>query len=273
MASMCQGQYATMNINEMGTRFTQETIKDEENNLLINLVPAHNGRISTKFVFDGASDLMLMVHPEQEKCTVQRTILPTSIDNTFENIKTNKEDLTIHGSDNEEIPVITKNMDIIDGYEITRYMLPKKFLPHCPPDFKVFTAHTADQDKATREDPYVKNNITVAEDLYDYEPQRVGLRQKRYACKSVSEDGRTAEISSCHVVVHDCGGGSACPGAAYSFRCKPKGSGSACTYVLTGCIDPITNAYKQKCLFHLGLSHLSCDACCVHKACGGVPKC
>jgi len=278
MISMCHGQYATMNINEMGTQFTQETIKDEKNNLLINLVPAHNGRISIKLVFDGDSDLMLMVQQKEEKCTVQRTILPTSIDNAFENIKTNKKDLIVHGSNNEEIPVITKNMDIISGYEITRNQLLKKFQPHCPPGFKVYTAHTADKDKATKEDPYVKNNITVAADLYDYEPQHIGRRQKRALnCKLVANDGVTVyPTNQCEFINHDCGGGTGCPSSAYSFTCQEVNYITifkACTYVVVGCIDPITNQFKDMCLFHLLLTTRRCRACCTNKACGSVPKC
>jgi len=284
MASMCQGQYATMNINEMGTQFTQETVKDEENNLLINYVPAHNGRISVKMVFDGDSDLMLMVKNKEEKCTVQRTILPTSTDIAFENIKTNKEDLTVHGSNNEKIPVIAKNIDIIPGYEIIHDQLPKKFQPHCPPGFMVYTAHTVDKDKATEEDPYVMNNITVSGDVYDYDPKpkHYGHRVKRWSnlpCKMVtSDDGRQVQVipkSQCRFVSHSCGSdGNQCPHENYSFTCRPASSPeSACAYVLVGCINPQTGLRQPKCIFHLLLATTSCSSCCGGVNCSGIPRC
>ena len=44
-----------MQIREHRALITQTTDYDEENQVLVNTVPAHNGRISAKFVFDGES--------------------------------------------------------------------------------------------------------------------------------------------------------------------------------------------------------------------------
>jgi len=274
MSSMCQGQYATLNIDETGTKFTQESIRDEENNLLINYVPAHNGRMSTKLIFDGDSDLMLMVQIKDETCTVQRTVLPTSTEDAFAKIKANKEDLTIRLSNNK-IPVIRKDFSIAAGYEITNDQLPKKFQPHCPPGFIVYTAHTADMGKATKEDPYVRNNVTNSVDMYDYNPQLGGRQKRDTNCIFVDGTvGNTRALPhSCDYVDHHCGcTGCGCPNKAYSFECRV--SSSKCTYLITGCKDPSTGMERPVCIWHMTMTNLSCDACCMTMTCGSrVPKC
>ena len=50
-----QGEYSTLNLNEGGTKVTQENVIDHKNNIMINTVPSHNGRAAAKFVFDGDS--------------------------------------------------------------------------------------------------------------------------------------------------------------------------------------------------------------------------
>ena len=50
-----QGEYSTLSLSEQGTKITQENIKDIKHNLMIAIVPAHNGRVATKTIFDGDS--------------------------------------------------------------------------------------------------------------------------------------------------------------------------------------------------------------------------
>ena len=66
------------------------------------------------------------------------------------------------------MPVVSKMFRIPTGYEITNDQLPNKFQPHCPPTFKAFTAHTVDMDKATLEDPFVRNNIIYSGEKYKF---------------------------------------------------------------------------------------------------------
>jgi len=266
-----------MNINEMGTKFTQETIRDEENNLLINLVPAHNGRVSVKIVFDGDSDLMLTVSEEEKKCVVQRTIMPDIlIEDAFKGIKENKEDIRINPINEGEIPVIMKDFTIAEGYEITKNQLPRKFQPHCPPKFTAFTGHTADMDKATVDDPFVRNNITKLGDIYDYDPHRSGRKKRDTNCIFVEGTigNSRAMPSHCHFVDHHCGcNHCGCPGEAYNFSCHR--SSTRCTYLVIGCTVPGTSIQRPVCVWHMTMENLKCDACCMSTSCNnshGVEK-
>jgi len=264
-----------MSINEMGTQFTQETIKDAKNNLLINLVPAHNGRVSMKVVFDGDSDLMLTVQEEEKKCTIERTVLPISTNEAFEKIDLNEQVLTISDSSSDDLPVVERNYIIAEGFEIEHKQLPEKFQPHCPPGFKAISAHTIDLDKTTEEDPYLMNNMTLTEDhrdsaeMYDFLPE-THERKKRASC--VMLNGQEISSSRCHYVDHNCATwNGVCPNKAYSFKCTSVDS-RRCTYILVGCKH--NGVEREVCVFHMLMANKECDACCLTRNCGGlVGKC
>lgn len=49
------GKYAKIKITEGSTTYAQESMFDESNRLMINLVPGQNGQVAAKFVFDAES--------------------------------------------------------------------------------------------------------------------------------------------------------------------------------------------------------------------------
>ena len=48
-------KYTTIKLNELGTKFIQENIMDSESGLMISNVPAHNGRVASKYIYDSTS--------------------------------------------------------------------------------------------------------------------------------------------------------------------------------------------------------------------------
>ena len=48
-------KYTTIKLNELGTKFIQENIMDSEIGLMISNVPAHNGRVASKYIHDSTS--------------------------------------------------------------------------------------------------------------------------------------------------------------------------------------------------------------------------
>merc|ERR1712064_232506 len=140
--SNSQGEYSTLSITENGQRVTQENILDRENNLMINIVPAHNGYDTAKYVFDGDSDFMMSVMYVEKSCTIQKNPVGKDIESTFRAFARNHVAYRSGGANMAKpVHVVKKPYKIIKGYMLKLFEIPLKFQPHCPPDFVAYTSH------------------------------------------------------------------------------------------------------------------------------------
>jgi hypothetical protein len=294
-----QGQYAPLYIQERGTTFLQENYKDTVNNLMISIVPAHNDRVHSKWIYDLGTvsqystsyiyvtalfdfifqtGLMMQVIEKSRTCTIENAIFNASqlvdafdyMNNIQENTSYN-EPLEAMGPN-----TITKNLVfMVSDESMPHSFLPEKFQEHCPPGFEVFAAHTYDPDQVTAENPYMLKditNMTHEKDFYDYVPPSMvpHVRRRRAPCQTVDRQ----IVPNCHLVDNECDSG-LCEVPDMRFWCRPtnnENSDSACTYILSDCIKE-DRTTKIKCIFHIASGNQMCHACCMNKNCGGVSKC
>lgn len=268
-----RGEYAPLYVNEHGTTIMQENYKDNFNNLLISDVPAHNGRLHTKWVFDldPESGLMMQVQEISKSCTIQKSFLNASIMiDGFEKVKGMKGEVSFQQPLSEtNTHIEERSFDILISEEsIPHEFLPEKFKEHCPPTFEAFAAHTIDLQAATPENPLmVKENITNPSDFYDYVvPELAPLSRRKRECRFI--DGSTVE--DCRYVDIECPG-RLCEPKHLRYQCSIGGSG--CVYILFGCIDPDTGVTKPQCMSHILTGNRRCPPCCMNKACGSIGKC
>jgi len=275
-----QGQYSTIEITEGGTKFTQENILDSQNNLLINLVPAHNGFAAAKYVFDGDSDLMMTVMEKEKSCTVQKNLLAgETVTDTFTSYTIYRNAASRSADGDIPIKLVKKPFETYVGYGLRHMELPKKFQPHCPPDYMGYTAHTVDVENASPWNPHMlSDNLKSMADFYDYKPQTYIKGQGRGTCVYVHPDNVTQTIfSQCFNREFDCNaevkGKQACPNAGYNFNCRSVTSGG-CYYKLVPQCMKKDGTLEHGCLLHIMSGPSKCTPCCETLKCGAaLPKC
>jgi len=274
--SNSQGEYSTLSITENGQRVTQENILDRENNLMINIVPAHNGYDTAKYVFDGDSDFMMSVMYVEKSCTIQKNPVGKDIESTFRAFARNHVAYRSGGANMAKpVHVVKKPYKIIKGYMLKLFEIPLKFQPHCPPDFVAYTSHLIDVENPSM----VNGNKSRMGDFYDFfPPTLIHPNMGRSPCVYSDGEGKNITWSNCSNRKFDCdkrtSGYQGCPTGAFNWNCIDRGDSSGCFFKLVPeCYDE-NGLEKQGCLWHIINSNWKCDPCCETADCGGnLPQC
>lgn len=279
-----QGDYYSMQLNERGTFFTQEAIRDRTNNLLIISVPAHNGNFAAKNVYDGNSDLMMVVRFDISTCTIQKSFLQGDIDTAFKAM--NPRSMERSAMDRGNLKVVKKYFTIITGYEIKPEALPAKFQPHCPPDFKAYVAHTVNGTEPSMENLLDSDNLLEAPgDFFDFQSSiqlikgKQGRNSQYSRCHYVLSNGTVVQWkeSECAPVKFNCSDGTSastgCPRGNYRFNCVDKEPHHmGCVYEIAYCYDN-SGVLREPCLNHLYYGARCCRPCCVTRDCHNLKQC
>jgi hypothetical protein len=276
-----QGVYATLTLNEEGTIFTQEAIRDTVNNLLIISVPAHNGNFAAKTVFDGDSDLMMIVRFEAKTCSIQKSFLEGDVDTLFEAMKPMSMERDAMRSG--KLKTVKEHVSIAIGYSLKPEALPRKFQPHCPPDFEAHMGHTVNGPQPSMENILSVRKLETLGDFFDFKPsiQIVNGRSngEDRQCTTLLNDGTMIELpkDQCHMVKFNCSLGTTskpgCPNAQYRFSCIDKGPGQVgCLYELAYCRDE-NGVNRDVCMKHIYYGNSCCRPCCGARKCVGLQWC